>query len=130
MSSTLEAKGLQTPQVEALGRQSQVRVGLGFIDPHPGVGGSRKPLWEEQVLGSYEDWSAIMGGILAVNEVEGFLSNRDEYESHDPETLMWEGFLQLWWKKFGDKNLGVGEVFDIAVGSGIDGRKKGDIHDK
>ena len=77
-----------------------------------------KPLWEEQVLGSYEDWSAVMGGILAVNEVEGFLSNLEGFhEYHDPE---WAAFVQQWWETFGDKKVGVGELFDIAVDSGIE----------
>ena len=77
-----------------------------------------KPLWEEQVLGSYEDWSTVMGGILAVNEVEGFLSNTDQlYEFHDPE---WIGFLQQWWETFGENRVGVGELFGIATQSGIE----------
>ena len=59
-----------------------------------------------------------MGGILAVNEVEGFLSNTDQlYEFHDPE---WTGFLQQWWEKFGDKKVGVSELFNLAVDSGIE----------
>ena len=77
-----------------------------------------KPLWEEQVLGSYEDWSAVMGGILAVSGVEGFLSNMEvSYESYEPE---WAAFVQRWWEKFGDRRRGVGELFDIAVDSGIE----------
>ena len=77
-----------------------------------------KPLWEEQVLGSYEDWSGVIGGILAVNQVEGFLSNMEGfYEYHDPE---WAAFVQQWWEKFEDKKVGVGELFDIAVDSGIE----------
>ncbi len=70
------------------------------------------------MLGSYEDWSAVMGGILAVNQVEGFLSNTDQlYEFHDPE---WAAFVEQWWETFGDKKVGVGELFIIAVDSGIE----------
>ena len=77
-----------------------------------------KPLCEEKVLGSYEDWSAVMGGILAVNQVEGFLSNREGFcEYHDPE---WAAFVQQWWETFRDKKVGVGGLFDIAVESGIE----------
>ena len=77
-----------------------------------------KPLWEEQVLGSYEDWSAVVGGILAVCGVKGFLSNTEGFhEYHDPE---WAAFVQQWWETFRDKKVGVGELFDIAVDSGIE----------
>ena len=69
------------------------------------------------MLGSYEQWSAVMGGILAINEVEGFLSNMEGfYEYHDPE---WAAFVQRWWEKFGDKKVGVGELFGIAVDSQV-----------
>ena len=77
-----------------------------------------QPFWEERVVGSYEQWSAVMGGILAVNQVEGFLSNMEGFhEYHDPE---WTAFVQQWWETFGDKKVGVGELFDTAVVSGID----------
>ena len=39
----------------------------------------------------------------------------DEYR--DPE---WAAFVQQWWETFGEKKVGVGELFDIAVDSGID----------
>ena len=60
-----------------------------------------------------------MGGILAVNQVERFRSNMDQlYEFHDPE---WVEFLRQWWETFGEKKVvGVGELFAIAVESGID----------
>ncbi len=80
-----------------------------------------RPLCDDKVLGSYETWSAVMGGILAVNHVEGFLSKMEEfYEADDPETAMWAGFLESWWERFGDSKVGVGELCDIAVEGGID----------
>ena len=77
-----------------------------------------KPPWEEKVLGSYEDWSAVLGGILAVSGVDGFLSNMEGfYAYHDPA---WAAFIQQWWETFEDRKVGVGELFDIAVDSGIE----------
>ena len=59
-----------------------------------------------------------MGGILAVNGVDGFLSNMEGFdEYHDPG---WAALVQQWWERFRDKRVGVGELFDIAVDSGID----------
>ena len=72
-----------------------------------------KPFWEDQVRGSYEQWSAVIGGILAINEVEGFLSNMEGFhEYHDPE---WAAFVQQWWEKFEDKKVGVGSCSTLLL---------------
>ena len=80
-----------------------------------------KPRWEEKILGSFEQWSGIMGGILAVNGVEGFLENLDElYETADSEESYWGLFVYRWWKEFGQKKVGVGELYPVAVDCAID----------
>ena len=43
--------------------------------------------------------------------MEGF------YAYHDPA---WAAFIQQWWETFEDRKVGVGELVDIAVDSGID----------
>ncbi len=59
-----------------------------------------------------------MGGVLAVSGVDGFLSNTEGFhEYHDPE---WAAFVQQWWETFGEKKVGVGELFPVAVQSGIE----------
>lgn len=52
-------------------------------------------------LGSYERWSQVIGGILMVVEIPGFLGNLDEfYASSDDEGQMWRDFVRAWWEKF------------------------------
>lgn len=47
--------------------------------------------------GSYEDWSRVLGGVLDVCGVPGFLANRDElYESSNTEHGEMADFLQAW----------------------------------
>lgn len=54
-------------------------------------------------IGSYESWAEVMGGILGVAGINGFLGNLDEfYASSDPETLAWNAFVTAWWAAHSD----------------------------
>jgi len=67
-------------------------------------------------LGSFEQWAAVMGGILDTAGVEGFLDNLDEfYEVADTEGSLWRQFVEAWAEKFGENETGVSELFDIAI---------------
>jgi len=79
-----------------------------------------KPLWQARTLGSYENWSAVMGGILGVNGIKGFLENLDDfYATADAEASEWELFLEKWWKEFDQKAVGVGELILLAEEAGL-----------
>jgi hypothetical protein len=46
------------------------------------------------VLGSFEEWCRIIGGILNFAGIEGFLANLGElYRNSDPSMAAWEAFL-------------------------------------
>jgi len=86
-----------------------------------------RPRWQERTLGSYEHWAAVMGGILEINEIEGFLGNLDEfYEAADAEMSCWGSFVENWWEGFGEKPVGVGHLFDLAVEAGLELKGFGD----
>jgi putative DNA primase/helicase len=54
-------------------------------------------------LGSFEDWSAVMGGILEVAEVPGFLANQDAFrENAQSENDGMYEFLSDWRAQYGD----------------------------
>lgn len=68
-----------------------------------------------QTLGQYESWARVMGGILDVAEVPGFLANVDElYEAADEETADWEAFCEAWWTSYGSSPQSTRELFRIA----------------
>jgi hypothetical protein len=47
-------------------------------------------------VGSFEDWSVIVGGILEHAGIEGFLGNSNElHDQADIESVQWEGFLKI-----------------------------------
>ena len=74
-----------------------------------------KPLGK-QTLGMFESWARVMGGILDVAGVEGFLSNLKEiYAEMDEETAAWREFIGAWWEKFGSGAVVTAELYSMAV---------------
>jgi len=70
----------------------------------------------QQVLGMFEHWARVMGGILDIAGVPGFLSNLEEfYEESDQEGSNWRGFLMGWWEQFGIEERKVVDLHPVAV---------------
>ena len=68
-----------------------------------------------RTIGSYESWAQIMGGVLEVAGIEGFLGNIDEMmEASDSEGAVWRSFVSAWWDRFGTAEVGTGDLFDLA----------------
>ena len=67
-------------------------------------------------LGSYESWSNVIGGVLDNANVGGFLENLEEfYEIADSEGHQWRVFTEAWWEKHQDQEVGVAELYEIAM---------------
>jgi len=57
-----------------------------------------RPPSTNPILGSYEEWSKILGGILEFAGVENFLGNlTDMYSDMDTDTDQWALFLSTWY---------------------------------
>lgn len=66
-------------------------------------------------MGSFDQWAAIMGGILEVNGFDDFLGNADEmYNRANADRLPWAEFVETWYEKFGHKTVGAKDLFPIA----------------
>jgi hypothetical protein len=53
-----------------------------------------RPRASSPVLGSFEEWCTVIGGILEFAGISGFLGNLDQlYRQSDPWLVAWEGFL-------------------------------------
>ena len=60
----------------------------------------------QKTIGSFEGWAEVMGGILEVAGVPGFLGNlKDMYERADAEGGVWRAFVGLWWDRFGTQQV-------------------------
>ncbi len=67
-------------------------------------------------LGSYEQWAAVMGGILDTAGIPNFLGNLAAlYEASDLEGAVWRVFVAAWWEKFASSEVGATDLFPLAV---------------
>lgn len=65
-------------------------------------------------LGSFEDWSDVIGGILECARIPGFLGNLKEfYEEADAEGRDIRLFIQVWWENLKDQIVGVKELYKL-----------------
>jgi hypothetical protein len=62
-------------------------------------------------LGMFESWSDVIGGILWVAGVPGFLENLHEfYDQADADGAAWRSFLEAWWERYQDKPVSVADL--------------------
>jgi putative DNA primase/helicase len=72
------------------------------------------------ILGEFEPWARVMGGILALAGIKGFLENLKEvYETADAEGAETRRLLWAWWEKHQEAEVGVGELFALATGDDV-----------
>jgi hypothetical protein len=78
-------------------------------------------------LASFDTWVAIMGGILGVCGVPGFLENLEKfYQRADSESETWRQFIALWWDRYGERAVTVAELHKMAVEGDCLGATLGD----
>lgn len=75
-----------------------------------------RPAFRGKPLGSFEAWSKVMGGILEVAGIPGFLENTEQfYEEADAEGASWRNFVLSWWETHGGDEVGVADLWAIAT---------------
>ena len=88
-------------------RSALVHAALTLIQAWIAAG---QPLSETR-LGSFERWSEIMGGVLAVAGIPGFLGNLNElYEASDGDGQLWREFTGAWWDAYRDEPKKVSDL--------------------
>lgn len=67
-------------------------------------------------IGSFENWAHVIGGVLEVAGIPGFLGNLDEMmAASDGEGEGWSAFIAAWWDRFGTADVGTADLFDVAA---------------
>jgi len=67
-------------------------------------------------LGMFESWSHVIGGILEVAGIKGFLGNLQAfYSESDFEGSILRTFIEAWWEKFRQGDVGVSDLFNLVV---------------
>lgn len=70
-------------------------------------------------LGMYESWCNVVGGILQVAGVEGLRQAIELDQGAETATEQeLEDFLRAWWTRFGAAEVGVKDLYDVAVAAG------------
>jgi len=60
------------------------------------------PRFQDRTKGAFESWCHILGGILSVVGIQGFLENEDDFrEQSDEELESWQDFAAIWHERFG-----------------------------
>ena len=73
-----------------------------------------RPLSKKR-LGSFESWAGVMGGLLDVIGVSGFLDNLDQmYADADAEGEAWRDFAVAWWERSSTAAVRVGELNELC----------------
>jgi hypothetical protein len=75
------------------------------------------PEYKDSVLGSYERWSSVVGGILQVAGIPEFLGNlSDFYGESDAEGAGLRALIGAWQKAHGTKVVTAAKLWGIALG--------------
>jgi putative DNA primase/helicase len=68
-----------------------------------------------KLLGTFESWSKVIGGIVENAGLTGFLGNIEElYEESDAEGKAWSAFVAAWWDAHGNASVGVSDLYKIV----------------
>lgn len=98
-------------------RSDLVRACLGLVQSWVD---SKTPLAAGKVLGSFEQWSFLMGGILQNAGVSGFLDDLElVYEKHDAESKEWRLLADVWRKRFDTRPLTATDVQSLCQELGL-----------
>ena len=74
-----------------------------------------KPRFHGQTKGMFEEWAQIMGGILQVAGIPGFLENEDEFlDTVDEEREEWRKLVLAWWDEFGSRTVSAKDLDDLC----------------
>ena len=66
-----------------------------------------------RTIGSYENWAQVLGGVLEVAGIDGFLGNLDEMMAGAPTARARRGAAssRAWWDRFGTAAVGTGDLY-------------------
>jgi hypothetical protein len=81
----------------------------------------------KRVLGSFESWASVVGGILEHAGVPGFLHDTEAlYEAADAEGQEWREFVTAWWDKHRDHWVTASDLLNLALERDLLGATIGD----
>ncbi len=74
-----------------------------------------QPDFQGKSLGGFESWSNVIGGLLDVAGIPGFLGNTVEISNClDEESEMWGALVDQWHHRHSNRSIGVDGLYDMA----------------
>ena len=74
-----------------------------------------QPGFQGKSLGGFESWSNVIGGLLDVAGIPGFLGNIDKVSEYlDAEVDMWGALVDEWQQQHGNHPVGVSDLYNMA----------------
>src|SRR5262249_55412191 len=71
-------------------------------------------------LGAFERWAEVLGGILGVPAIPGFLANRAAaYDEADEEGGAGREFVAAWWEQYGGQPVRAADLLPLAEDRGL-----------
>ena len=67
------------------------------------------------VLGSFESWAEVIGGILEVCGLPGFLENNNELTTRDDHAMGWSALVAEWWRLHQTSLVSIDNLHEIIV---------------
>jgi hypothetical protein len=76
-------------------------------------------------MGSFEAWSRVIGGLLSVSGISGFLENAGEFlQIADSDNEDFSGFADAWFQNHGEAAVPVSDLLPLARSAGIVDERK------
>jgi hypothetical protein len=70
-------------------------------------------------LGGYDSWCRVVGGLLQVAGIDGLRRAVEQFQGEETDTeAALAPFLKAWWERFGDTQVGVKDLYAVAVETG------------
>lgn len=110
-----QRNGFKHSDIEAWARENRPRLILACLTIIQAWIDAGKPLYTGKHKGSFERWTRVMGGILQVAGVPGFLENdNDLREFANTSNAAWREFVLAWRAQYGAHPTTTKELFLLA----------------
>ena len=110
-------RGFRHPNLHEWVREQRPRLCLAVLTlVRAWLAEGQPRLADAPLLGMYEDWSRVIGGILAVAGIPGFLGNlNDAYAHADAESDDTRILIEAWWAAERNRAITAAEIFPLVI---------------
>ena len=111
--------GWRIPDLTGWVRENRMRIAHAVLTIAKAWIDAGRPAGSNPALGSFEEWSRTIGGILEIAGIGGvFLGNIQEHFTNITDTESAPAFISAWWDKFKSASKTVNELTEVFNGLG------------